>query len=41
MVSLMNFLMERRADFDPDGNPKDVKDAASVSRKLNIQPTKL
>ena len=21
-----------RADFDPDGNPKDVKDAASVSR---------
>ena len=30
-----------RADFDPDGNPKDVKDAASVSRQLDNSAGKI
>ena len=30
-----------RADFDPDGNPKDVKDATSVSRQLDSSSGKI
>ena len=30
-----------RADFDPDGNPKYVKNAASVGRQLDKSPGKI